>query len=664
MNPLINFFFIILILSTNFCSFSQDYKDAKKLNESINLLQKQNSSVIKIHKISDSYGKQPINLLEIGTELEKKEKTKPAVFIMGNPEGACLIGSEAVISFAKLILKNKETSRFTWYLLPTLNPDALNHYFEKSKYENYRNNRPVNDDMDDNTDEDGPEDLNNDGYITKMRVKDPEGSYIIDPSEPRRMRKANYKKDEKGIYKIYTEGTDNDSDGKYNEDPYGGVNNGINFPHLFNSHKKTSGLWPGSEDEVFSVMKFIYEHPEIAATFTFGSSDFCISPPKGGRKGSANYDKIKVPKKMASRFGADPNRTYSMEEIIDLVQPAMPEGLELTPAMVAGFLGLGPSVNPLKEDLSFYEELSKQYKDFLKKHGVNINRLEPTPAKDGSFELWSYYHLGIPTFSMNFFTLPKPVKNNSNSAELSLEKISKMTSEDFIALGSEKISELLKKYNAPKKYEASKVIEMVKAGQISPIQISEMLKKMEDSSKNNKKDPKLEALLCYSKNQLSGKGFIDWKEFNHPQLGKVEIGGEVPYVSNNPPFKTIDSLISVRIPWVIELCKKLPELKILDQKTNKLGNDLFELTIWVENSKYLPFPTEMGQRNKRPAPAVLLLEGVGFEVISGNKRTPINTIKGNKTIKNRYIIRTKKGNSISVKLESKFAGKDSKKIKF
>lgn len=82
-------------------------------------------------------------------------------------------------------------------------------------------------------DEDGPEDLNGDGYITLMRVKDPEGNYIIDPKEPRLMRLADPKKGEKGMYKIYSEGLDNDDDGQINEDPLGGVEINRNFPHDF-----------------------------------------------------------------------------------------------------------------------------------------------------------------------------------------------------------------------------------------------------------------------------------------------------------------------------------------------------------------------------------------------------------------------------------------------
>ena len=352
----------------------------------------------------------PFLMLEIGNETTKKVKTKAAIFVMGNPDGTVPIATEASLKFAQSILDNKKTEQYTWYIVPVLNPEALNRYFEKVKFEEARNLRPHNDDLDDATDEDGYDDLNGDGYITKMRVLDPMGMYVIDETDSLIMRKADLKKGEKGMYKLYTEGIDNDGDGLYNEDPKGGVNTGINFPHLFHTYKNTTGIWPGSEPAVYSIMEFMYQHPEIAATFTFGATDFCIQAPKGGRKGSANFNKIKIPKRFAKQFGADPDRNYTMKEIIDLVQPTMPSGMELTPSMVAGFLGLGAAVNPEKADLSFYNELNEQYKKFLEGQKINTERLSPKAAKDGSFELWSYYHLGIPTFSISPIIIPSILK--------------------------------------------------------------------------------------------------------------------------------------------------------------------------------------------------------------------------------------------------------------
>ena len=75
-------------------------------------------------------------------------------------------------------------------------------------------------------------------------------------------------------------------------------------------------------------------------------------------------------------------------------------GVMLT--VIASFLGLGAVVNPQEEDLKFYKELSEKYKEFLKANKLDAKRLDPPQPKDGSFELWSYYHLGVPTFSLDF----------------------------------------------------------------------------------------------------------------------------------------------------------------------------------------------------------------------------------------------------------------------
>ena len=186
----------------------------------------------------------------------------------------------------------QETS---WYILPVGNPDAMAVVFEEPLRVNSRNSRPYNDDMDDQVDEDGPEDLNGDGYITSMRVKDPAGQWIAVEGEPRAMKKADWSKGEKGEFKLYTEGLDNDGDGKYNEDGPGGVNIGVNFPHLFKFHQVDGGAWAGSEPESHELMKFVFERPEIAMTFVFGKTNFCLSPPKAGRQGQADFNKIKIP---------------------------------------------------------------------------------------------------------------------------------------------------------------------------------------------------------------------------------------------------------------------------------------------------------------------------------------------------------------------------------
>jgi hypothetical protein len=643
---------------------AQDYFTPKHLIAEFESLSKANASKAKLHALTISPGGNQLVVLEIGREVNQSEKKNPAIFITANPEGINPLASYSSVTLANILLRDDKQLNYTWYILPVLNPDALARYFESVKWENPRNAMPVNDDMDDAVDEDGPDDLNKDGWITDMRIPDPLGAWVVDETDPRLMRRADRTKGEKGKFRIQPEGTDNDGDGQYNEDPPGGVNTGINFPHLFPSFTPTAGKWPGSTPEVHHLMRFIFSRPEIAATVTFGSTNFCLVPPEGGRRGSVDFDNITLPDNIVEMFGAEKGKKYSMDEIIEMAQPMVPAGVELTPAMVASFLGLGAVVNPLPEDLAWYKELSEQYAEFLKKQNFETSRLDPEKAKDGSFELWSYYHLGVPTFSFNFFTLPKPKEEKKEGSGISIEQLEAMSSDEFVALGEEKINAFLRENNAPEQFKAQQVLAMVKGGQTNPKQMAGMMKSMPRPQKATEADPKMKALLEFSDKYLDGKGFINWQAYKHPTLMEVEIGGAVPYVFSTPPIAMADSLVNIQLPWIFTLAEKLPKLQIRDYKLKDLGAGVYALDIWVENVNFLPFPTAMGKRNNQPAPAVLLLESDNLEILQGLRRTPIRSVEGLQTIKLSWVVRLTKEKSVMAKLESKTAGYDNKEIVF
>lgn len=640
------------------------YLNSKDLNTSIAGLNKKFPKKSGLISLAKSPGNNELKLLEIGPDVGSKKKTMPAVLVVANMEGTVPVSSMGALYLADRLLSSAEaTDSLTWYILVCGNPDALDHYFMKAYPVDPRNAKPHNDDMDDLTDEDGYNDLDNNGIITRMRVRDPEGTWIPLEKDPRLMRKADPVKGERGIYKLYQEGMDDDGDGKYNEDGNGGVNVGINFPHLFKPFTATGGLWPGCTEESFSLMKFVSEHPEIAMTFTYGSTNFCMVPPKGGRKAGVDLNRIKIPKRMAPMFNADPDKTYTMKEVLELAKAVVPPGMEVTESMVAGFLGLGAVVNPLSDDLKFYKELAEEYKEYLKKKGMTKERLEPAKAKDGSFELWSYYHLGIPTFTMDFWTLPKVKEKKEKGSGITNEKLEKMTPDEFIALGKEKITAFLKESGAPAQFKAENVIKMVEDGKMTPKQMAGMLKNKPKPKDSKEGDPKLKALLAFSDSQLDGKGFVNWTPYKHPDLGEVEIGGAVPYTDNTPPAWMIDSLLNVQVPWVFEIAKKLPRLKILKTETISKGGGVYELNVWIENSSYLPFPTAMGKRNKRPAPAILILEGDNLNVLSGKKRTSVSDIAGLQTKKLKWLVMADKSAQVNIKLDAPYAWGDQKQIK-
>ena len=648
-----------LLNAQNPVSFDK-YHNNSEVQQILQKFQQSNPDKVQIHTIATSPGSKPITVLEIG----KNSGEVPAIFVGANFEGNVPLATEGALRLAKMLLDSaKYTAKQKWYILPSPNPDAAEAYFSGAKYERTVNDFALNNDMDEATNEDGFEDLNGDGLITQMRVKDLTGGYLVSKTDPRIMGRADAKKNERGEYKIYTEGTDNDGDGEYNEDGEGGINIGISFPHLFPKSKNEAGLWPGQSPETYGIMKFIYDRPNIVIVHTLGSSNFCLFPPKGGRKGDANLESIKVPERLATRYGVDPNQTYTMSEVIELMKSRVPAGVEVTPALIMSSLGLGAAVNPLDDDLKFYTKFSDDYKKYLKSKNFSIETLEAAADKDGSFELWAYYQLGVPSFSMSLFSVPKiKEEKKGDQAAVSVDVVEKMSADEFIALGEEKIASFLKSNNAPERFSANSIIEMMKSGKVTPKQMVEMMKKSAKPEKSDDSTEREKSLLAYSDKALGGKGFVNWQKYKHPTLGEVEIGGFVPYLETTPKPEKIDSLLMVQLPWLLQLSKKLPEISVADQKVTDLGAGIYRLELFVENKGYLSYPISIGERNKQPAPVVLIIDG-DVEFLEGLKRTPVGTIGGNQVKKMEWLVKADKKPTISVKLESAVFGSVVKQIK-
>ena len=642
--------FGILILSvTRVTAQSEPSFDEYHTNKQVQQILKNlaGSSGTKLHTIATSPAGEQITVLEIGVNLEDV----PAIFVGANFEGNNPLSTEGALYFAKMLLDSTTyTENIKWFILPQPNPDAATGFFASVKYGLTVNSYEVNNDADDAVNEDGFDDLNGDGFITKMRVEDLQGTYVLSEKDPRILTRA--KKGKRGIYKIYDEGIDNDGDGKYNEDGEGGINVGINFPHLFPKGKMEAGVFPGQTPEVYGIMRFIYDRPEIAMVYTIGNSGFCAVPPKGGRKGGANMESIKIPSRYAKRFGIDASKKYTMDEVIELMKTIVPAGMEVTPSMVSSFLGLGAAVNPLDDDLKFYKSFSEDYKKYLEKKSFNTETLDPARAKNGSFELWAYYHLGVPSFSMNLFSVPKIKEDKKKSGDaLSLEDVEKMSSEDFVALGETKIDTFLKANNAPEKFNAKQVIKMMDSGKFSPKQMVSMIKKMPKAEKEDELTEKDKSLLAWSDKHWAGKGFVEWQKTVHPTLGDVEIGGYVPYLETTPKPELIDSLAKTQLPWLLQLSTKMAQISFVKEKFTELGGGVYKLEMYIENKGELAYPIAMGQRNNNPAPVIIVLDG-DMEILQGKKRTPLGSLNGNQIKKLTWIIQAKKSEEISAKIES------------
>lgn len=605
------------------------------------------------------------DLLALRIAADTKESlepnSRPAVFVTANLEGFHLVGTEAALLIAeKLLTKHGSDegitqllSDITVYIAPLLNPDTTQEYFARVRYQRQRNSSYVDEDMDDRTDEDGFDDLNRDGMITKMRVKDPEGKWIPDPSEPRLMRLADPKKGESGIYKMYSEGLDNDEDGLYNEDPPGGIELNRNFPHDFEYYIKTAGLWPVSAPEVIALFKFLAAHPNICLVLNFSTENTFLNLQQTGQAQAA-ADRFKVPEPYASFLGLDPNQEYGMQELIDILKGMnIGGGIEINESLVAMMLGLGPAMSIDRQDMPLIQAVQKEYKDALKEAQLEQLEKRAKGVGKGSFVAYCYYQLGVPVFSAHLWTIPEPKKEPDKDA-LTVDKLKSMSNTDFLALGEEKIAAFLKEQGAPPNINASMLIGMIESGQITVERMAEMMEQMPQiAGAQGEKHPDA-FILNWSDSELMGNAFVDWTPYPHPTLGDVDIGGFIPYLKVTPPAADMEKTIDFHSNYYIQLMGKLPHLEIKDTQVKALDEDLFQVTIYFSNSGWFPTSTAQGRRAQAVWPIrVELNTAENQSVFSGRTIVNIPFIGGSgETQKVEWTIQGKKGSKVTVTAKS------------
>jgi murein tripeptide amidase MpaA len=127
------------------------------------------------------------------------------------------------------------------------------------------------------------------------------------------------------------------------------------------------------------------------------------------------------------------------------------------------------------------------------------------------------------------------------------------------------------------------------------------------------------ALLRWSDEKLGGKGYVDWYEFDHPQFGKVEIGGwDSQYAFRNPPPNYLEAEIAPFSDWVVWQALALPNLELFRVEIKKQGGAAV-VRFAVDNTGWLPtYVTKMGLQKKLCRGVIgEIFPSEGVEVVSG-----------------------------------------------
>lgn len=218
----------------------------------------------------------PLMVLAITNQRTGPASDKPAYYYDGNIHAGELTGAEVALHFAWYLLTNYgRDSRVTRlldtravYLRPKFNPDGAD--IALTTPQHLRSTpRPYDEDFDGLLDEDPPEDLNGDGVITEMRVPNPSGLWKASAEDPRIMVRRGPDDLTGPFYDLYSEGIDNDGDGRFNEDGIGGIDMNRNFPREWGLEFEQSGAgpYPLSEPETRATIEFLHAHRNITGIF-------------------------------------------------------------------------------------------------------------------------------------------------------------------------------------------------------------------------------------------------------------------------------------------------------------------------------------------------------------------------------------------------------------
>jgi len=229
----------------------------------------------KLQSLGKSFGGREMWVLTVTDFEHGKADEKPAFWVDGGIHANEIQTVEVVLYTAWYLTEwagrhewiDRLLKERTFYLMPMMSPDARDaHFYEPNTTHGPRSGlRPVDDDRDGLVDEDGPDDLDGDGHITMMRVRDPNGRHKPHPEFPNLL--IDVKPGEKGEYRLLGhEGIDNDGDGEVNEDGPGSYDPNRDWPASWQPPYLQGGAhrYPLSVPENRMVADFIMQRPNIA----------------------------------------------------------------------------------------------------------------------------------------------------------------------------------------------------------------------------------------------------------------------------------------------------------------------------------------------------------------------------------------------------------------
>jgi hypothetical protein len=133
--------------------------------------------------------------------------------------------------------------------------------------------------------------------------------------------------------------------------------------------------------------------------------------------------------------------------------------------------------------------------------------------------------------------------------------------------------------------------------------------------KDATRDPQDASSAQFNRYLLFKDAFVDWHEYDHPQYGKIEIGGFKKNFGRAHPGFLLESDAHRNMAFTIYHCYQTPKLEIDSISDKDLGGGLREITAVVANSRIMPTHSSQDLKFKIERPDYISLKGA--KVIAG-----------------------------------------------
>ncbi|HEX8740972.1 MAG TPA: M14 family metallopeptidase [Casimicrobiaceae bacterium] len=138
-------------------------------------------------------------------------------------------------------------------------------------------------------------------------------------------------------------------------------------------------------------------------------------------------------------------------------------------------------------------------------------------------------------------------------------------------------------------------------------------------------------LFRWSEEQLGGAAHHGWKAFDHPQLGRVEIGGwDRFHAFSNPPLSRLAAEVARFPRWILWQALCSPRLELVHAGAVPVGDGTWKITLVVQNTGWLPTYVTKRALARKTVRGVIVEVALppGAALVAGRQRDDTGQLEG------------------------------------